>query len=77
MLYLKKTLNQVQGDVEEGQGDERVDRVPNGVYPNHCCYPVHPTIWHPVHPLITLPLLYVTLNLIQGLFEIKHPATTR
>ena len=30
MLYLKKTLNQVQGDGEDRQDDERVDRVLNG-----------------------------------------------
>ena len=30
MLYRQKTLNQVQGDGRDRQGDERVDRVPNG-----------------------------------------------
>ena len=30
MLCLEKTLNQVQGDGEDRQDDERVDRVPNG-----------------------------------------------
>ena len=30
MLCLEKTLNQVQGDGEDRQDDERVDRVLNG-----------------------------------------------
>ena len=30
MLCYQETLNQVQGDDGDRQGDERVDRVPNG-----------------------------------------------